>query len=255
MCTSNYHEHTGHVLPPGTILQKQLERIDDFTVKNQMKISTSKSKVMIFDKSRNLDFPPEIAFKNGELLECIETTKLLGVYLTSDLKWQENCSQIFKKAMSKMWLLRRLKKLDMEEEVILDYYLKEIRPLAEHGVAIWNSGLTKSQENELEKIQKIALKIILQDSYTSYEVACTLFNLLPLKFRRLQLCTNFALKLFKSDRGTEFFTPAVKRANTRTEQQLLVKEKKCNTKRCYNAPHNYLARLVNENKKKIEKMS
>ena len=104
MCTSNYHEHTGHVLQPGTILQKQLERIDDFTVKNQMKISTSKSKVMIFDKSRNLDFPPEIAFKNGELLECIETTKLLGVYLTSDLKWQENCSQIFKKAMS-MWLL------------------------------------------------------------------------------------------------------------------------------------------------------
>ena len=76
-----------------------------------------------------------------------------------------------------------------------------------------------------------------------------------IKFRRLQLCTNFALKLFKSDRGTEFFTPAVKRANTRTEQQLLVQEKKCNTKRCYNAPHNYLARLVNENKKKIEKMS
>ena len=76
----NYHERTGHVLPPGTILQKQLERIEDFTEKNQMKINTSKSKVMVFNKSRNLDFPPEIAFKNGELLECIETTKLLGVY-------------------------------------------------------------------------------------------------------------------------------------------------------------------------------
>ena len=68
----------------------------------------------------------------------------------------------------------------MDEEVILDYYLKDIRPLAEHGVVIWNSGLTKSQENELEKIQKIALKIILEDSNISYEVACTLSIFYPL---------------------------------------------------------------------------
>ena len=29
-------------------------------------------------------------------------------------------------------------------------------------------------------------------------------------------------------------------------------EKKCNTKRCFNAPHNYLARLVNQNKHKLK---
>ena len=91
--------------------------------------------------------------------------------------------------------------------------------------------------------------------YISYVVACTLFNILPLKFRRLQLCTNCVIKLFKSDRSIEYFTPALKIANTRNEQQLLVKEKKSNTKRCYNAPNNYLARLVNANKKKLEKMS
>ena len=72
---------------------------------------------------------------------------------------------MFKKAMSKMWLLRRLKKLDLDLEIILDFYLKEIRPLAEHGVVIWNSGLTRTQENDLEIIQKIALKIILEDNY------------------------------------------------------------------------------------------
>ena len=126
----------------------------------------------------------------------------------------------------------------MDDEVILEYYLKEIHPLAEHGVVIWNSGLTKSQENELENIQKIALKIILEDSYISYELTCTLCNILPLKFRRLQLCTNFTLKLFKSDRSCEYSNPAVKIANTRNEQQLLVKEKKSNTKRCYDAPYN-----------------
>ena len=72
-----------------------------------------------------------------------------------------------------MWLLRRLKLVKLDSEFILDFYLKEIRPLAEQGVAIWNSGLTKSQSNDLEKIQKIAFKIILDDNYISYEVACT----------------------------------------------------------------------------------
>ena len=69
--------------------------------------------------------------------------------------------------MSKMWLLRRLKRLNLDVDLILDFYLKEIRPLAEHGVAIWNSGLTKGQVADLEKIQKIALKIILEDNYIS----------------------------------------------------------------------------------------
>ena len=69
----------------------------------------------------------------------------------------------------------------LESDVILDYYLKEIRPLAEHGVVIWNSGLTKGQINDLEKIQKVAFRIIIDDSYTSYEVACTLLNVSPLQ--------------------------------------------------------------------------
>ena len=51
--------------------------------------------------------------------------------------------------------------LNSDSDLILDFYVKEIRPLTEHGVAIWNSGLTKGQIIDLEKIQKTALKIIL----------------------------------------------------------------------------------------------
>jgi hypothetical protein len=248
----NYHERTQQILPAGSILQKHLNKVEDFTLANQMRINESKSKIMIFNKSRKYDFPPEFAFQNGEILECMEKTKLLGILLTPDLKWHANTREVYMKAMSKMWLLRRLKIVKLEPEIILDYYLKEIRPLAEHGVAIWNSGLTKGQINDLEKIQKVALKIILDENYTSYEVACTLFNIAPLNYRRTDLCANFAIKLFKSPRSNEFFVPTKKLVNTRSEPQLLVTEKVCNTKRCHNAPHNYLARLVNINKDKIE---
>jgi hypothetical protein len=125
----------------------------------------------------------------------------------------------------------------------MDFYLKEIRPLAEYGVAFWNSGLTKCQIIDLDKIQKTAFRIILGEIYNSYDVAYTVLNILPLEFRRTDLCTTFATNLYLSPRSGEFVTP---------DQQLIVAEKKCNTKRCYNAPHSYLARLVNQNKQQIE---
>ena len=102
----NYHERTQHVLPAGSILQNNLTKVENFTFKNKMKINESKSKIMIFNKSRKYDFPPEFAFKNGEILEYLEETKLLGIHLSSDLKWQANSRAIYIKAMSKMWLLR-----------------------------------------------------------------------------------------------------------------------------------------------------
>ena len=177
-------------------------------------------------------------------------TKLLGIHLSSSLKWDCNTRAMCKKAMSKLWLLRRLKNFKMKPELILDYYVKEIRPLLEQGVPVWNSGLTKAHIRAIENIQKVALKIILGENYITYEVACTLFNLLPLEYRRSDLAENFAIKLYKSSKSLEFFEPVQKQRYTRNEPDL-VKVKVTNTRRCFNAPHNYLARLVNKNKHKI----
>ena len=116
---------------------------------------------------------------------------------------------------------------------------------------MWNSGLTKSQIKDIEKIQKVALRIVLGDGYREYELACSEFNLDKLSLRRTELCSNFAVKLYKSDRCNQFFTPY--NTNTRAFENKLVKENYCRTTRCYNAPHNYLSRLVNDNKTRIER--
>ena len=50
---------------------------------------------MIFNKSRKYDFPPEFSFSNGEIV--LEETRLLGVVLTSDLRWFGNTSSIYSK--------------------------------------------------------------------------------------------------------------------------------------------------------------
>ena len=116
-------------------------------------------------------------------------------------------------------------------------------------MVIWNCGLTQHQIYTLEKIQKIALKITLGDRYTSYDDARKQFNLKLLSERRLDLCTNFAMKLFKSKYCSTFFTLTSKEVVTRNRK--LVVEAHCNTTRAYKAPHSYLARLVNRNSDKL----
>ena len=70
------------------------------------------------------------------MLEVVREDKLLGITIQSDLKWHSNTNMICRRAMSRMWLLRRMKSLKIEERIILDYYIKEIRPVAEHGVVV-----------------------------------------------------------------------------------------------------------------------
>ena len=244
----NYHERTKQILIDSK-LQENLIKIEQFTLENKMKINEKKSKVMIFNASKKFDFPPEMSFKSGEVLEYVEETKLLGIQINSMLRWNSNTSAIYKKAMARMWLLRRMKLLNLEQHVILDYYMKEIRPLAEQGVIVWNSGLTKCQVRDLEKIQKVAFTIILGKKYSNYEEVCKYFGLMKLSSRRYQLCANFAVKLFLSPRCDEFFTKLEPTRNNKN----LVKENTSRTSRCHNAPHNYLARLVNQNAEKIIK--
>ena len=246
-----FHERTRQVLPENTsVLQSNLIKIKTFTDNNLQKINESKSKIMLFNKSKRYTFPPEFSFGNGVLLEVIEKTKLLGVIIHSNLTWKENTENMVRKAMSKLWLLRRMKLAGLENRIIFDYFIKEIRPIVEYAAPVWNSGISKLQSSDIEKVQKVAMRIILQQSYKSYTNACEIFETETLSSRRESLCTKFAIKLYKSDRRWQFFDKPLNLKNTRYIP--LVQEHHSRSKRCYDAAHNSLARIVNLNAHKIK---
>ena len=45
----------------------------------------------------------------NETIELVEEMKLLGVKITSDMKWNQNTEYITKKAYSILWMIKRLK--------------------------------------------------------------------------------------------------------------------------------------------------
>ena len=92
-----YHSRTSHILPTeNNPIIPQLNQILNFTSENQMKLNTDKTKVMIFNRSKKYDFQPEILFQN-DLIDVVESSKLLGVMISSNLKWNMHVQFISQK--------------------------------------------------------------------------------------------------------------------------------------------------------------
>ena len=104
-----YHDRIEQVLnAQHSQVQTQLNELSCYAQTNRMKINHKKLKVMLPNTSNKNDFSPELKI-DAVLLEMVKELKLLGVIVTSDLKWHRNTENITKKAYKRLWILKRLK--------------------------------------------------------------------------------------------------------------------------------------------------
>ena len=82
---------------------------------------------MLFNMSHRYTFPPELFVSQDKVLEVVSSLKLLGVIISSDLKWNKNTDYIVSKAMKRIWTIRKLKKLGFGDEFFIEVYKKEVR--------------------------------------------------------------------------------------------------------------------------------
>ena len=246
----NFHERTQHILPQeANQLQTLLDEVKGYADEHEMRINHGKTKAILFNNARNYDFTPRLSLQGDEELDLVEQVRLLGVEVSSDLSWRANTSSICQKAYSRMWMLRRLKPLGASDEELLDVYEKQIRCIAEFAAPAWTSGLNKDMINQIERIQKCAFAIILDERYTSYEKALKVLSKPSLSSRRMDINLSFAKKCQKNERYEHWFitnTPSEIRNKTRSENTKLLPVQ-ARTGSFLKSPIAYLTQLLNEN--------
>ena len=241
-----FHERTGHVLDPHkSKVYSMFEKIQQYAEANKMKINYKKTKLIIFNTGKARDFFPRFNF-NGEELEVIEETKLLGIMIRSDLSWSSHVNYIVTRANKKLWTLRRLKKLGCKTNDLIDVYYKQVRGILEQGVQIWHSGITNIQRNKIERVQKSALSIILGQNYKSYNRALKTLKLESLFLRREKLCKTFAKKCELSPKFSKWFKRQFKTITTRGKVNKYC-EIDARTTRFEKSPISFLIKLLNNN--------
>ena len=225
--------------------QHYLNEIEAWTVRKKMVLNEKKTKCMIFNRSKKFQFTSDIMLK-GEKLNVVEETKLLGTIITNDLKWNKNTQAIVKNANSKMKMLQVASKFIRNKNDLLHIYKTFIRSRLEFSSVVWHSSLSKSNENDIERVQKSALKLILKETYSDYETALKLLDIETLHDRRKRLCLKFAHKCLKNDTFKKLFL--LKKTNhkmdKRKTEKFLIKQ--INTERYKKSAIPAMLRMLNE---------
>ena len=173
--------------------------------------------------------------------------RLLGTMVTDDLKWDMNTSKIVKTANSRMELLRRVASFNPPIEDLKIIYVLFIRSVLEQSAPVWHSSLSKENSEDLERVQRSALKVILQDSYKGYIKGLAQLGLEDLSSRREGLCLTFAQKCTKNKKTKHMFPLNPKNHTMNTRVQGKFKVNHANTGRLKDSAIIYMQNLLNEN--------
>ena len=164
-----------------------------------------------------------------------------------ELPWHQTSNSI------KYGQINKRKTLDAQasksKEDLLEVFKIFIRGRLEYCAPVWNPTLTEEDKEDIERIQKTALKIILGESYGGYETALDMCQLTTLEDRRESLCLNFALKCLSNENHKNMFPE--------TNNELLHHPTKfqvplCLHERYRKSPIPYLTNLLNEHYEKEE---
>ena len=145
-----------------------------------------------------------------------------------------------------MVFLHKLSRFTKNKQDLKKIYILQIRSKLEQSAVLWHSSITQKCQNNLERVQKSALKIILGDKYVSYDNALKVLNLQSLKERREDLCLKFADKCLQVPKFSRMFprNPHGHDMNKRNSECFQVKRGL--TTRLRNSAIPYMQRLLNK---------
>ena len=175
------------------ILQKDIDYLNDWALKNNMNFHPKKCKVLSVAISPPplLDILPCIQYiycLGDNQLDYVESEKDLGVFVTPKCDWTVQCNHLYSQANQRLGMVKRTAYFVNDFQKRRTLYISLVRSIFENCSIIWHpTGVTLS--NKLESIQKRALKWIFREeaeSYSSqqkYFSKCRQANLLPLSKR------------------------------------------------------------------------
>ena len=129
---------------------------------------------------------------SGIPVESVSSFKLLGLMFSDDLFWNCHVDYVVRKANSRLYAIRQLKKAGLSQSDLVNIYCSFIRSRIEYASSAW-SALSINLSDLIESIQKRALRIIYP--YVSYEDVLDCTGLETLSSRGHNSCVKFISKL------------------------------------------------------------
>ena len=162
------------------ILQNDLHKISEWSTKWQMPFNVNKCQMLQIG-SLNKKYCYSMM---GQNIKTTPTVKDLGVTISANLKFSQQCNEAAKKANRMLGFIKR-NFTYKSKDIILPLYNSLVRPHLEYAVQFWAPHLSKDI-HKLESVQRRATKLIPSIRNKPYEERLKDLNLFSLSKRRLR---------------------------------------------------------------------
>ena len=149
-CISDGREGEYRVLVDGFV---------EWAGKNHLLLNVAKTREMVVDfrRKRTVSQPLRIL---GEDVVTVEDYKYLGVHIDNGLKWKTNIDAVYKKGMSRLYFLRKLRSFNVCSKMLEIFYQSVVASVLYFAVVCWGSSIGAGDTNRLNKLIKKAGSVI-----------------------------------------------------------------------------------------------
>ncbi|KAK3521948.1 hypothetical protein QTP70_020049 [Hemibagrus guttatus] len=152
--------------------RQEIEQLAAWCSRNNLELNTLKTVEMIMDFRRNTPALPPLTIMNSTV-PTVESFRFLGTTISQDLKWDTHINATIKKAQQRLHFLRQLRKFNLPQELLIQFYSAIIESVLCTSITVWFGSATKSDIRRLQRTVRTAERIIgaplptLQELHTS----------------------------------------------------------------------------------------
>ena len=182
-----------------------------------MRVNTLKMKLLCISNPSTYQAAAFIEDEDSSVLRSGKPPgrlKLLGFTFGNRPTVRPHIMTIQKKFRQRFWTLYNLKKNGFTNEELVRVYKTAIHPVADHLDVVYHSLLPDDLDEELNRLQNHALRIIFGTKIGGGRLR-QMAGIPTLRARRIEHCDNFVAKCLKSDRFSEWFTKKCGRMSAR----------------------------------------
>lgn len=134
-----------------------------------MQLNVAKTREMVVDFRRNKPLLSPVCI-GGTDVEVVSAYKYLGVTLDNKLDWSTNTQAVYKKGLSRLYFLRRLRSFHVCNKMLQMFYQSVVASTILFAVVSWGAGIKAKDANKLRKLIRKAESVVGSKLVTLEEV-------------------------------------------------------------------------------------
>ena len=129
----------------------------DWSEQNHLRLNVNKTREMVIDFRRKR-MPSQPLWISGEMAKEVEDYIYLGVVIDNrlDLKSNTAYEAVYKKGMSRLYFLRKLRSLNLCSKMLEIFYQSFVASAIFFAAVCWGSNIRANDTNRLDKTIKKA---------------------------------------------------------------------------------------------------